>query len=100
MPSRLTPPPHEGSLAHARHGRGVTEVCESAVGETATGEYRAVEDGKGSAFGVTDIGLIVMALIWGINYSAVKTGITALEPFTFNGIRVALAAIVLAAIAA
>jgi drug/metabolite transporter (DMT)-like permease len=46
------------------------------------------------------VGLIVMALIWGINYSVVKDGITTLEPFTFNGIRIALAAIILLGIAA
>lgn len=37
-----------------------------------------------------------MAVIWGINYSVLKTGIRTLEPFAFNGLRVALAAIVLA----
>jgi drug/metabolite transporter (DMT)-like permease len=102
MSSRVSPPAVPPEHAHVplrAHAAGVTEVCESAVGETATGEYRAIEGAKGSKFGLTDIGLIVMALIWGINYSVVKTGITALEPFTFNGIRVALAAIVLAVIA-
>jgi drug/metabolite transporter (DMT)-like permease len=78
----------------------VTEVCESAVGETATGEYRAIADSTPSGFGLTDIGLIVMALIWGVNYSVVKDGITTMEPFTFNGIRVALAAIILILVAA
>ncbi len=78
----------------------VTEVCESAVGETATGEYRAVlASGGQNAFGWTDIGLIVMALIWGVNYSVVKSGLATMDPITFNGIRVALAATVLVAIA-
>lgn len=36
-----------------------------------------------------------MALIWGINYSVVKGGISSLEPFAFNGLRVALASLVL-----
>ena len=79
----------------------VTEVCESAVGETATGEYRAVlAPGSHNAFGWTDVGLIVMALIWGVNYSVVKSGLATMDPITFNGIRVALAATVLLAIAA
>lgn len=77
----------------------VVEVCESAVGETATGEYRAVGASHTPAFSLTDVGLIVMALIWGVNYSVVKTGIRTLEPLTFNGMRVALAAIVLVAVA-
>ena len=37
-----------------------------------------------------------MALIWGVNYSVVKTGIRTLEPIAFNGLRVTLAASVLA----
>lgn len=46
-------------------------------------------------FGATDAGLLLMAVIWGINYSVLKTGIRTLEPFAFNGMRVALAAVVL-----
>ena len=47
------------------------------------------------SFGVTDVGLLLMALIWGVNFSVVKAGIRTLEPFAFNGLRVALAAAVL-----
>jgi drug/metabolite transporter (DMT)-like permease len=47
------------------------------------------------SFGATDVGLLLMALIWGINYSVVKYGINAISPFAFNGLRVALAAGVL-----
>jgi drug/metabolite transporter (DMT)-like permease len=50
------------------------------------------------SFGATDVGLLLMALIWGINYSVVKYGITAMTPFAFNGLRVALAASVLGAL--
>lgn len=50
------------------------------------------------SFGATDVGLLLMALIWGINYSVVKAGINALGPFAFNGLRVALAAFVLGAL--
>lgn len=51
------------------------------------------------AFGATDLGLLLMALIWGINYSVVKHGLRTLAPYTFNGIRVAIAALVLTSIA-
>jgi len=51
------------------------------------------------AFSSTDVGLIVMSLIWGINYSVVKAGLRTLEPITFNGLRVLLAAVVLIAVA-
>ncbi len=50
------------------------------------------------SFGWTDAGLLLMALIWGVNFSVVKAGIRTLEPFAFNGLRVALAAVVLAAL--
>ncbi len=46
-------------------------------------------------FGATDVGLLVMALIWGINYSVVKVGLQAMPPLAFNGLRVLLAASVL-----
>lgn len=51
-----------------------------------------------TSFGATDAGLLLMALIWGINYSVVKSGLRTLEPFAFNGLRVALAAVILAAL--
>ncbi|WP_373061153.1 DMT family transporter [Gemmatimonas sp.] len=51
-------------------------------------------------FGTTDLGLVFMSLIWGINYSVVKAGLRTLSPLTFNGLRVAMAAIVLLVIAA
>jgi drug/metabolite transporter (DMT)-like permease len=51
------------------------------------------------SFGSTDLGLVVMSLIWGINYSVVKSGLRVLSPLTFNGLRVALAASVLFVIA-
>ncbi|MBL0169281.1 MAG: EamA family transporter [Gemmatimonadaceae bacterium] len=50
------------------------------------------------SFGATDVGLLLMALIWGVNFSVVKAGIRTLEPFAFNGLRVALAAVVLGAL--
>jgi drug/metabolite transporter (DMT)-like permease len=50
------------------------------------------------SFGATDVGLLFMAVIWGVNYSVVKAGLRTLEPFAFNGVRVMLAALVLAAL--
>ncbi len=51
------------------------------------------------AFGVTDAGLLLMAFIWGVNFTVVKTGIATLPPMAFNGIRVLLAAVVLIGVA-
>ncbi len=48
-----------------------------------------------AAFGPTDLGLILMSVIWGVNYSVVKTGLKDMSPLTFTGLRVTLAAVVL-----
>lgn len=47
------------------------------------------------AFGATDIGLILMAVVWGINYSVVKVGLGHLSPLAFNGARLGMAAVLL-----
>src|SRR3954470_23226329 len=49
---------------------------------------------------VTDALLLSMALIWGLNYSVVKFGVRTFAPLAFNGLRVALAAVALLAVAA
>lgn len=46
---------------------------------------------------VTEAGLVAMAVIWGVNYSVVKYGTTLVEPLAYNGVRLAIAALVLAA---
>lgn len=51
-------------------------------------------------FGATDLMLLGMALLWGINFSVAKIGTRLLDPLAFTGVRVALAAACLLAIAA
>src|SRR5207237_6164433 len=41
---------------------------------------------------LTELSLVLMSLIWGVNYVVVKYGTTVLDPLAFNGVRVALAA--------
>ena len=41
---------------------------------------------------LTDLSLVGMALIWGVNFSVVKFGTTLVDPLAYNGLRVALAA--------
>ena len=43
--------------------------------------------------------VVLMALIWGINYSVIKYGTTVIQPLAFNGTRVAMAAVALLVIA-
>jgi drug/metabolite transporter (DMT)-like permease len=52
------------------------------------------------AFGVTDVLLLGMALIWGVNFSVVKYGTQQMAPLAYNGVRVSLAAVALLVIAA
>src|SRR3954470_8706837 len=47
------------------------------------------------AFGVTDLSLILMAMIWGVNYVVVKFATGVLQPLSFKAIRVGIAAIIL-----
>ena len=48
---------------------------------------------------LTDALLLLMALVWGLNYAVVKFGVRTFAPLAFNGVRVALAAVALVAIA-
>jgi drug/metabolite transporter (DMT)-like permease len=47
----------------------------------------------------TDAGLLLMAAIWGVNFTVVKAGIAAMPAAAFNGLRVLLAAVVLLLVA-
>ncbi|MEO7085276.1 MAG: EamA family transporter [Gemmatimonadaceae bacterium] len=47
---------------------------------------------------LTEAALVLMALIWGVNFSVVKFGTTLVEPLAYNGVRVTLAAVLLLAI--
>jgi len=48
---------------------------------------------------LTDALLLSMALIWGLNFAVVKFGVRTFAPLAFNGLRVAVAAAALLAIA-
>jgi len=48
---------------------------------------------------LTDVTLVLMALIWGVNFVVVKFATTVLPPFAFNAVRVSIAAVALTIIA-
>ena len=52
-----------------------------------------------AGFGKTDALLLLMALIWGVNFSVVKYGTQVFTPRAFTGLRVGLAAVVLLSVA-
>jgi len=47
---------------------------------------------------LTELSLVLMALIWGVNFSVVKFGTTLVDPLAYNGVRAALAALLLCTI--
>src|SRR3954468_18605043 len=47
---------------------------------------------------LTELSLVLMALIWGVNFSVVKYGTSLIDPLAYNGLRVVLAAVLLSAI--
>jgi drug/metabolite transporter (DMT)-like permease len=49
---------------------------------------------------LTEGSLVLMAVIWAVNFSVVKYGTTLVDPLAYNGIRVGLAAVVLVLIVA
>lgn len=51
-----------------------------------------------SRFTVTDLLLLCMALIWGVNFAVVKFGAGQVDPLVFNSARVVLASVVLVTI--
>jgi drug/metabolite transporter (DMT)-like permease len=49
---------------------------------------------------LAEVAVVCMALIWGVNFSVIKFGTSAMPPLAFNAVRVSLAALALAVIAA
>lgn len=47
----------------------------------------------------TDLTLLAMAAIWGVNFSVMKYGVTVFSPLAFNSLRVSLAVVALTAVA-
>jgi drug/metabolite transporter (DMT)-like permease len=50
-------------------------------------------------FTSTDLGLLRMAVIWGVNFTVIKAGISVMPFMAFNAIRITVAAVVLMAVA-
>lgn len=65
---------------------------------TATPRLSAPTEGTARA-SVTDLLLVLMALIWGVNASVMKYGVTEIPPLVFNAARLGLASIALVALA-
>jgi drug/metabolite transporter (DMT)-like permease len=66
----------------------------STAGNTVTPGHASARPGVW----LTDASLVLMATIWGVNFSVVKYGTTLIAPLAYNGIRLMLAAVVLVAI--
>jgi drug/metabolite transporter (DMT)-like permease len=72
-------------------------MSDSTAGETVTpGHATATRPGVW----LTEGSLVLMAIIWAVNFSVVKYGTTLVDPLAYNGVRVGLAAVVLVLIVA
>jgi len=69
----------------------------STAGETVTPGHASLTTRPG--VWLTDVSLVLMALIWSVNFSVVKFGTTLVDPLAYNGMRVSLAAVLLLVIA-
>ena len=49
---------------------------------------------------LTELSLVAVALMWGVNYSVVKFGTSLVDPLAYNGVRVAIATALLSLIVA
>jgi drug/metabolite transporter (DMT)-like permease len=58
------------------------------------------EEAPRSGVWLTDVLLVCMALIWGVNYSVVKYATRHVDPLAFNAVRIVIALVVLGAAAA
>lgn len=48
---------------------------------------------------LTELGLLLMALIWGLNFAVLKYGTTALEPIAYNAIRMSVGTVAIITLA-
>ena len=66
---------------------------------TKTDTARAATGQAENQFGAIDLLLLLMTIIWGANFSAIKYSLEDLLPLSFNGLRFALASLTLLTIA-
>jgi Permeases of the drug/metabolite transporter (DMT) superfamily len=65
-----------------------------ATTSTAPSRNSAIEAPTRIAPSLTDLLLLVTSVIWGVNFTVVKYGTGVMDPLSYNGARVALAAVV------
>ena len=66
-----------------------------ATGRTAVSGPRDAAAGEAGRDRATDLGLLALTLIWGVNFSVIKVALGELPPLAFNALRFPLAALVL-----
>ena len=54
---------------------------------------------RGQSVALAELGVIGMALIWGVNYTVIKYGMTFVAPMAYNSLRVAIAAVTMLVLA-
>ena len=69
------------------------------MSSTVTDGVAASSTGSGARASVTDLLLVTMAVIWGVNASVMKAAVGQMPPLVFNAARMGLASIALVALA-
>lgn len=69
------------------------------MSSTVTGGVAAPSAESGARASVTDLLLVIMAVIWGVNASVMKAAVGQMPPLVFNAARMGLASIALVALA-
>ncbi|MGH9827526.1 MAG: DMT family transporter, partial [Blastocatellia bacterium] len=54
--------------------------------------------GREAAFGATDLWLLLLTLVWGVNYVVIKHALEDLIPINFTALRLAIASVVMVAV--
>jgi drug/metabolite transporter (DMT)-like permease len=81
----------------ATEGRPHSMVKAAETKETSLANTQ-VDDDVGASFGATDLLLLLMVVIWGLNFTVIKHSLEVLQPLAFNGLRMAAASILVVAV--
>ncbi|MFQ6015996.1 MAG: DMT family transporter, partial [Anaerolineae bacterium] len=60
---------------------------------------QAAADQTTRIFGLADLMLLLLVLIWGVNFTVLKTALQEMSPLAFNGLRFGLATVLMVGLA-
>src|SRR5438105_15367883 len=51
-----------------------------------------MSEGPARRLGLAEVALLLMSILWGVNYSVIKYGTSLVPPLAYNGVRISIAA--------